>query len=575
MTPLAEAGPLLTGAIMILAAMLCGAVARRVRLPAITGQIAAGVAMGPAVLELFTRAQVEDLEPLVGLALGIVGVTVGARCNVPRLRRAGRGLFLLLVAEAMLTPAIVFGLIVGLTSTPPGIGALFATCALATAPATIVAIVTEARATGLFARTLVAAVALNNAACICLFEVARGVAASSAEGGASLGGLLRRAAEPLLLAAAIGAGLGLVAVVVSRTFGRTREELAAAVVIAVVLAAGLAPFLAAPPLLACLILGLVQTNLTRGHDHLADLLFAGFLPAALAMLFTLASMHLSFAHAAAAGTLVALIFLGRIAGKLGAAELAMRAAHAPPRVRRNLGVALLPQAGLAAGLVVLVENDPAFADRLVEIGGGRLAPAPALFATVVLAVVLANRIVGPILTRLALVRTREAGMDRMRLIDFIQEENIVVDFRASSKTQAIERLVDLMSASHGLTPAERRLLLETSLKREAEASTCLGGGLFVPHGILPAGKPMVGVMAISREGIRFDTPDGRPVHCMVLLGTSAEERDRHLQVLAALARTIGTETSFRSELFAARSPAQASELLHGEESMDFNYFLEE
>ena len=86
---------------------------------------------------------------------------------------------------------------------------------------------------------------------------------------------------------------------------------------------------------------------------------------------------------------------------------------------------------------------------------------------------------------------------------------------------------------------------------------------------------MIGVMALSREGLPFDTPDGRPVHCMVLLGTSPDERDRHLQVLAALARTVGSDPAFQEQLFDSKSPAHAYELLHGEESEHFNYFMEE
>jgi mannitol/fructose-specific phosphotransferase system IIA component (Ntr-type) len=113
------------------------------------------------------------------------------------------------------------------------------------------------------------------------------------------------------------------------------------------------------------------------------------------------------------------------------------------------------------------------------------------------------------------------------------------------------------------------------LAREAEASTCLGGGLAVPHGILPDSLPMVGVMAISRAGLHFDSPDGRPIHCMVLLGTSNEERERHLQVLAALASNVGTDLAFQEQLFNAKSPAHACEILHGEESEDFNYFLDD
>lgn len=86
---------------------------------------------------------------------------------------------------------------------------------------------------------------------------------------------------------------------------------------------------------------------------------------------------------------------------------------------------------------------------------------------------------------------------------------------------------------------------------------------------------MVGVMALSQDRLGFETPDGRPVHCMVLLGTAAEERDRHLQVLAALAQTVGADRAFQDQLFDSQSPAHAYELLHGEESEDFNYFMED
>jgi mannitol/fructose-specific phosphotransferase system IIA component (Ntr-type) len=196
------------------------------------------------------------------------------------------------------------------------------------------------------------------------------------------------------------------------------------------------------------------------------------------------------------------------------------------------------------------------------------------FSAVVLTVVTVNEIVGPILARLALERAGEVGRDRLRLIDFLQEEHIVTNFRANSMEDAIERLTDLLLRTHE-TPATREQLLASVLEREAEQSTCLGGGLAVPHGILPEGGAMAGVMAISREGLPFATPDGRPVHCMVLLATANEERQRHLQVLATLARTVGVDRAFQAQLFDARHAAHAYELLHGEESEDFNYFLED
>ena len=250
-------------------------------------------------------------------------------------------------------------------------------------------------------------------------------------------------------------------------------------------------------------------------------------------------------------------------GKLLAADVAMRLADATLRVRDNLGLALIPQAGVAVGLVVILQGDPAFAGISEQ------------FAAVVLTVVTANEIFGPLLTRFALERAGEVDRDRVRLIDFLQEENIVVNFHAESKTQAIEKLVDLLIRTHELPKVERSSLLASILDRESEASTCLGGGLAVPHVILPGSQPMVGVMGISQTGLHFDSPDGCPIHCMVLLATSQDERERHLQVLAALASNVGTDPVFQEQLFNAKSPAHACEILHGEESEDFNYFLDD
>jgi mannitol/fructose-specific phosphotransferase system IIA component (Ntr-type) len=275
-------------------------------------------------------------------------------------------------------------------------------------------------------------------------------------------------------------------------------------------------------------------------------------------------MNLHFDQMQVAGVVALAYFLARATGKLSAANLSMRLAGATERVRRFLGFCLIPQAGLTIGLVFLIKDDPLFAERKETVD---------LILAVLLTVVTLNEIVGPLAARAALVKAGETGMDRTRLLDFIQEENIVTDLRADTKQTAIEQLVDHMIRSHHLD-IDRSTLLGSVLGREAQASTCLGGGLAVPHAILPEGHAMVGVMGLSSAGLDLKTPDGGLVHCMVLLATSPGERDRHLQVLATLARTIGLDPAFQDRLFHATSPAHASEILHGEESHDFNYFLD-
>jgi mannitol/fructose-specific phosphotransferase system IIA component (Ntr-type) len=141
--------------------------------------------------------------------------------------------------------------------------------------------------------------------------------------------------------------------------------------------------------------------------------------------------------------------------------------------------------------------------------------------------------------------------------------------------EAIEKLTNLLITSHHLDHVDRKALLESTLERERQVSTCLEGGLAVPHGELPEGTPMVGVMGISRRGLHVETPDGRPLHCVVLLATPRGERERHLAVLAALARTVGADPVIQQQLYSAKSPAHVCEILHGEETEDFNYFLED
>mgnify|MGYP004338330049 CR=1 FL=1 len=73
-----------------------------------------------------------------------------------------------------------------------------------------------------------------------------------------------------------------------------------------------------------LVLGIVQTNITRTRSHLVDSVFADFEPTILAIFFTLAGLHLTTEHLGTAGLLAVLYFLARAVGKYFAADLAMR-----------------------------------------------------------------------------------------------------------------------------------------------------------------------------------------------------------------------------------------------------------
>ena len=90
----------------------------------------------------------------------------------------------------------------------------------------------------------------------------------------------------------------------------------------------------------------------------------------------------------------------------------------------------------------------------------------------------------------------------------------------------------------------------------------------------PAGPEIMGVMGISPRGIDFGAPDEEPVHLIILIATPEEHRERHLEVMRAVARIVSDEET-RSRLFNARSPAEAFEAIDTDLKHDYNYFLEE
>jgi PTS system fructose-specific IIC component len=558
---LASTSPLLTLSLVLVAGIVGGVLARRVHLPSVTGQILAGIALGQA--GLFEHEDLRAQGPVLDFALGLMAVAVGNHLNLRKLRHAFKRLGLLLAAEVMITPLLVL-LAVALAGAPWTVAILLAAVSISTAPATVLALVRETRSKGVFVSTLVAAVALDNLACIAVFEVAHTAVGMefAPDGAPSFLRLLWAPIAVIGLAVALGAVVGVALVLFTRRTVRS-DRLAAASIVAILLATGIAESIGGSALLACLALGVTLANLTPEREEIGHRVFDNFEYAIFAVFFTLAGCELRFQYLVPAGALALAAFLARLVGKIASAQAAMRLAGATDRVRRWLGPALVPQAGLAVGLALLAAEDPA------------LLPIRDLLLAVVLTVVLGNEIVGPLLTRYALARSGDFGKDRARLIDFLHEEHIVTGLEARTKEEAIEKLTDHLLRTNRLK-VDRETMLKSVLDREAHGSTCLGGGLAVPHGPLTDHDRIAGVMGISREGLRFDTPDGVPVHCMVLLATPAGHHDRHLEVLAAFARVIGTDPATRQQLYLAPTPARAYEVLHAEEaSEDFNYFLEE
>lgn len=262
-----------------------------------------------------------------------------------------------------------------------------------------------------------------------------------------------------------------------------------------------------------------------------------------------------------AAGLVGLFFLARFLGKYAGAFTAMAIAEVPPPVRNHLGLALLPHGGVAVGLILLVQADPHLSDVAETV------------ATVGLAALAVNQLLGPSAARFAMARAGEAGKDFPRLLDFLDEHHISVDVSGSTKEEVIRSLAAQLYATERKPLIPQEDFVQKVLEREMQQTTCLSEGLMIPHAIVKEGEEITGILGISSKGLDFGVPDGRPVHAVLLLATPESDRQRHLEALAAFATAITRDANLREQLYHARSAAYAYDVLHAEEAEDINYFL--
>jgi PTS system fructose-specific IIC component len=558
--------PLFSVAVIFVVGFASGRLANRLGLPAVTGNIVAGVILGPSVLALFPENLVrETLRPIAIFAMGLITLVVGGHLSYRRLHNALRRILWITVLEVGLT----FGLVITaarLLGAEWNVALILAAISTATAPATVVAVVRETRSKGLFVKTALAAVALDNVLCIFLFVLAMTVARDTAQAG-HLTWLWVTIGDPLWQLGG-GTGLGLLigwaALFFTRRYGLSRFT---AVFAAVLLGTGVAQFAGLSPLLVCLALGIFFGNSGRTAESFVDAL-ESLEPVLLTCFFVLAGLDLNLTKlyemgAVGLGSLGLAYFVARVFGKSLGSFLGAVGGGSPKRVRAAIGLSLLPQAGLAIGLVVLIQGDRFIPSAVAQV-----------ITTVVLATVVLNELVGPPCVRRALQKSNEVNKDRRRLIEFLQEEHILCCIEAADKWDAIEQLADFLVRTHRSEHISKQQLLRTIKEREKQSSTGIGEGVAIPHGIVPKGPEIQGVLGILNNGIDFDSPDGQPVRLIALIVTPEEHRDMHLQVIATLARMMSDE-AIRARLFNARDAAEAYEAIESEETPHYNDFLED
>ena len=347
-------------ALMMLAGFLLTRVTKLLRLPNVTAYIVAGILIGPYCLNLVPQRFIDGTSCLSDIALAFIAFSTGEFFKLDVLKKNGMKVVWITVFESVLASLLVFVLTFFILHMDLAFSIVLSALASATAPASTMMTIRQTGAKGDFVDTLLQVVALDDVVGLVLYSVAISVALASLSG--SQGFSFQTIGKPILLnmlTLFIGACFGLAMKLLMPQSRSTDNKLIISVALLFAFC-GVCVLLDVSPLLGCMVMGTVYTNIAENDKLFKQLGY--FSPPILLLFFVRSGMNFKLdALFNASGDLdgVPLIvvgvsyFLVRIVGKYAGAWLGCFVVKNDKLVRNYLGLALIPQAGVAIGLAAL------------------------------------------------------------------------------------------------------------------------------------------------------------------------------------------------------------------------------
>jgi len=550
--------PLFVIALLLLGGSLLGLLAKKGHLPSITGQIFFGILIGKAGFDLIQFDQ--RFSAITEFALSLIALSIGNYLHVKKLRNAYQRIFTIIALEAFVVPVCVWGCLT-VWGVDPIVSILLSIIAISTAPATTFAVIKETNSQGLFVKTLVSVVAINNVICVLFFEIARNYTCKLISGDTPLNPL-SLIIHPFIIIgsnALLGSIIGIIILKIAQKI-KTRSGLFIGLSVSILILCGLADSLKLSPLLSSMIMGFILSNFGPMNDELLDV-FNEVEEAILILFFVIAGAHLDLKVFTIAGPVCLIYIISRFVGKYATLLISGNILHIPKAISNWLGLALIPQAGVAIGLVVIIEETTQyryFSDMLT---------------TIILASVVINEIIGPICTRFALYKSGEINQKKPKLIDFFKEEYIWINICCQTRDEMIQNMSEFFISTQQLPEMSKEDMIAMFIDRENQLSTCVGQGIMIPHIIVPKGDKVAGVIGISKNGLDYETPDGIPIHIIIMIAIPESKIDHHLEVLAAISRIFGRDAFVREQIIHAKHPSCVIEILNHGVNEQINYFL--
>jgi len=360
----AEAYSLIVVGLFLLAGFVAHVCGRRSHVPRVTLLLLLGFLASPAVLNLVSE-DVSGYFPLAAkVALSIIGFQLGERFLGKELRKTGKIVFSISLSEVLLTAALVFFVLWGL-GCDFTLALLLAAVAPASAPAATCDVIQQSGAKGPVSETVLGVVAVDDAWGVILFSILLAVAAFFTGEGGSMAVILhgfREVFGGILLGIVAGLPMAFLTGRIRRGNLTIVESLGF-----VFFVSGIAIHFELSYILACMAMGATVSNLAEHHKrpfHAIEEIEQPFL----IIFFLLAGFDFEINKLWTAGMVGVAYVLARTLGLVVGGYLGGFLSNAERVVRTHAGLCLLPQAGVALGLALMVsERHPDIGSQVLSI----------------------------------------------------------------------------------------------------------------------------------------------------------------------------------------------------------------
>lgn len=334
-------------AVMIFFGMAMGRLVKKIKLPNVTGYLLAGLILGPSVLGILSEGFIDEIEIISDTALGFIAFSIGNEFKISYFKRVGATPIVIACLESFF--AVVFVVLALLVA---GFGITFSlvlgSIAAATAPAATIMVIKQYKAKGKLTETLLSVVAIDDATALIMYSLSIAIASAIAGKGTSFKDTVLPPVIEIGGALLVGALLGFIFLLPLKFFKKDGNRLSL-IIAFIFMGLGLSKLCGFSSLLLCMSLGAVIANFSPDVNKLMDL--SDKITPPVFMLFFIASgadLKLSVLPSVGVAGIIYIIF--RVLGKMFGSTVGAVLMKSDKSIKKYLGPALIPQAGVAIGL---------------------------------------------------------------------------------------------------------------------------------------------------------------------------------------------------------------------------------